>query len=476
MVLSDLKREQLDGYLATLTPNAAAQLLRRFELDRGRTGRLDPDGVIEQRLRLLIGEPKTRAKDHDGLMLREFAEPFEDMLSDRMSSDKQCGRIQRASIDRVWAWLDRDIMPDRLERLVKDVAEARARGEADRLAKARSRFYLSLAKSLLQVFGELEPNTKAYMRLASHIGGNAALEDAREMMQTFFLYDRIADLKAGLPDVIADPGTDENGEYAKLYRNFDVKSQGFGWIVLVAIMRRLENPAAIVPLAVSIAGTNRCAELRRHPVGVICGCALYDMRLAAEQAAGLIRDRSEIDTVLGHIGRFHALADAMTGTIDLDPDGQWGRHVTAVGKALARAIHDDISNSPRRVKSAIYCDYRGAGEAERGLVTSGPAGAALSEAAFSLRLLYGITPYLGQLPIKDEHAGLDKEIRQFIEPIADLTVERLRTAEPAETEAIGQYLRANVAFTGIVLGPEAAERLARRGRLVRQSRGGHGTA
>lgn len=302
-------------FLANLTPAAAGELLRAIEADGPNGGRLDPNGLIAGRLKALMDPVPEMSADLKELLLREFSNPFEDLLTDRASSDKQRGRIARNSIEQVWTWLTRDLMPEKLPKLAADIKSAR---DAEDEAGAREKsgvMYGLVADTLAGVFSKLQPNTMAYMRLAGHVGGNAVLEDAREMMVACSLADHIMSFRASLPDTIRDVRAEDGAAYIQAYKEFDNKTGGYGWLGLLSLLRRFENPADIVWLTARIVGSNADTDLRADPAGLACECLMHDMEFAAERAIGLIRAQRDIDQVLAEIRQFHEIADELSSTL-----------------------------------------------------------------------------------------------------------------------------------------------------------------
>ena len=60
-------------------------------------------------------------------------------------------------------------------------------------------------------------------------------------------------------------------------------------------------------------------------------------------------------------------------------------------------------------------------------------------------------------------------MEQFVERIGDATVNRLRTAHPDERPLVEEYFQANILFTSIMFGQEAANLLRRQGRVASKS-------
>lgn len=464
MKLSELKAEQLDAVLNSLTGDAARDLLQAIEMtDSGAAG---PDGVIAQRLRDLVRGKNAQPIRQDAA-LRHFIDPFEDFLTPRALENKQKGRIARASIKQIWTWLNRDLLPDKLSQLVEQCETADAANDRAKVKQLIDVMHRDIHAAVTEALSDLKPGSQGYIRLAGHVGGPAVLEDAREMVQALKFKDVIEKIRNDLPEVIGNCRDDDIERYTQIYREFEEQTGGFGWIFLLILMRRLTSPSEIIWLVSKITGSITDTDIRAHNAGVAIECALHDMEISADNAIQAIRNQDNIVSVLDHIAKFHMIADELAGELEIDMKGNWGKTLVRVRTKLGDAIRYQISDTPRRVKLVLFCGF---GTDDKGsTLTSGPEQEDLDAAEFAIRLLLGVRSYLRQLPINAEYAGLSDQVKQFVERIGDATVNRLRTAHPDERPFVEEYFQANILFTSIMFGQEAANLLRRQGRVASKS-------
>src|SRR3974390_3240244 len=115
--------ERLRGDLRTLKPQALAMLVA--ELERGLLRGDDTAGseLILQELRHAMraaAQPMPRFGD----AARMFFLPLEPFLIDARPDHKRIGRIARASLEPIWEWIVRDLMPAEEKALAEDVHAA----------------------------------------------------------------------------------------------------------------------------------------------------------------------------------------------------------------------------------------------------------------------------------------------------------------------------------------------------------------
>src|SRR5579885_734641 len=96
------KLNVLLGFLGKLPPSLAARLAKAVEADRLSEHGALPHDLILEGLRPMLRDA------HSGRIpgpLRLFSRPFEDLLTNRPRTQKQKGRIARASIVPIWPWI-----------------------------------------------------------------------------------------------------------------------------------------------------------------------------------------------------------------------------------------------------------------------------------------------------------------------------------------------------------------------------------
>ena len=123
MNLSSLKTEQLEAYLSSLTPAAARFLIREVELDRLRGGESFPHDLILTYARNALIDQEDQG-ERVGSPLRLFCSPFEDLLVDKTTADKQIGRIDRESIEPIWNWLCNELAVEQIGELDEILSRA----------------------------------------------------------------------------------------------------------------------------------------------------------------------------------------------------------------------------------------------------------------------------------------------------------------------------------------------------------------
>ena len=72
------------------------------------------------------------ARKRPGNLARLFFQPLEPFLVDDIATHRHPGRIARVTLEPVWEWICRDLMPGEAKAVTEQVAAAFERGEAAR--------------------------------------------------------------------------------------------------------------------------------------------------------------------------------------------------------------------------------------------------------------------------------------------------------------------------------------------------------
>ncbi len=130
--------ERLREYLRALKPEARSLLVQELERNLLRDGENAGNEMILQELRRAVraeSQPVPRIGD----AARLFFVPLEPFLIDGPANHQRVGRIARASLDSIWAWLGRDLIPAEAKALSEDIDRALLaddRTKADQLVGA----------------------------------------------------------------------------------------------------------------------------------------------------------------------------------------------------------------------------------------------------------------------------------------------------------------------------------------------------
>jgi hypothetical protein len=105
-------------------------------------------------------------------------EPF---LVDDSSALKHQGRIARAAIEPIWAWIGRDLLPDEAKTYAEEISSALLAGrDSATCNRLTCDFQDRVAERIQHVLAATASDEKMRRRLAGQIGTNTAIDDVRD--------------------------------------------------------------------------------------------------------------------------------------------------------------------------------------------------------------------------------------------------------------------------------------------------------
>src|SRR5580700_8199715 len=190
--------ERLREYLRTLKPEARAMLVHELERNMLRGDESAGNELILQELRRAIradSQPAPRIGD----AARLFFAPLEPFLIDAGADHKRIGRLARVSLEPIWAWIARDLIPAEAKALGEDLGRALL---ADDQAKAAQLVRALQDRALARMkdaVAPIESDEKARRRLGVQVGTPRAVEDLNTLIPIFSQRDMFADIARRLP-------------------------------------------------------------------------------------------------------------------------------------------------------------------------------------------------------------------------------------------------------------------------------------
>jgi hypothetical protein len=148
---------------------------------------------------------------------RLFFMPFEPFLIDAPANHKRVGRIARLSLEPIWGWIGRDLMPAEAKALIEDINRALLaddKTKADQLVRALHERAILRMRETLATVGTDE---KAQRRLAIQVGTPRATDDVATLLHVLELRDVLADLAKRLPNYYVRAFEREVIEQAKVH-------------------------------------------------------------------------------------------------------------------------------------------------------------------------------------------------------------------------------------------------------------------
>jgi hypothetical protein len=453
--------ERLREYLRTLKPEARSMLIQ--ELERGLLrGDGDPGNqfVLEELRRAARAEAQTVPRIDDVAQL--FFAPFEPFLFDGPADHRRIGRIARVSLDPIWHWIGRDLIPAEAKALTEDINRALLaddRAKADGLVRVlHDRAQQKMRESLAAIGND----ERAQRRFAIQVGTPRPTEDIATWQHVLELRDVLADLAKRVPSSIRaferetvdqiktliDTISSAKNLGAAAARKNDVVRFG-----LILLMNRIAAPWQVIRLATRAAESDEPSRIGETPYAVAVNLAIGDVEATID---GLRTEFKAGRPVMAMLKSIHDAARGLRTEINLSGDSVWSRQVAAVRAEVSNLLKSEIDATPGRVRRLLR--PRPANEiAPHSTVDSND----LGEVEARVEFVSACRNYAGELALSEVTQRAYSELTQYLETSAKILLDALRHAGNADRPFRQSQVDAAIRICRTVFGNDYAGTLAK---------------
>jgi hypothetical protein len=220
---------------------------------------------------------------------RLFFRPIETFLVDHATAHKLQARILRRSLEPIWTWISRDLVPAEGKTFSDAIEGALAGNDFASCERLTCDFQDRVAGRIEQVLAAAASAEMAPRRLAGQLGSARTLDDVRDLHDVLKARDTLALIGDRLPRQVRNlADADVDGVKAVLDAPA-VRAGGILPYALVLVMGRLAAPWQLIRLAIKAARSDDAARIAMTPYADAVAIVLGEMeRTAAELEAELI--------------------------------------------------------------------------------------------------------------------------------------------------------------------------------------------
>jgi hypothetical protein len=460
--------ERLREYLRTLTPAARSMLVHELERGMARGEETAGNELILEELRRTLradAQPTPRMGDADRL----FFAPLEPFLVDARADHRRIGRIARVSLDPIWAWLARDLIPAEAKALGEDIARALAagdRGKADQVVHAlQERAVVRMRETIAAASSD----DKARRRLGVHAGTPRAVEDLSAIVSILSLRDMLIDLARRLPghirvfdreqidsiktqiDAAASQCGPDNGA-----KKADVYLYG-----LILVMNRLAAPWQLLRIGVRAADSDETVRIGETPYAMAVTLVLSEMQCLVSELRAELKSGRPIVSMLKSI---HDAARGLRSEIDLSVDSPWARQLAAMRADVSALLKAEIETTPGWVRRILR--PRPAKEIAPGSLLDS---FDVAEAENRVEFVCACRNYASELAVNEVTMRAHSELTLYLETGTKVLLDSLRHAGDADRPFRQSQVEAAIRLCRSVFGTEYAGLLAKAAEVAIQN-------
>jgi hypothetical protein len=455
----DLPLDKLRTYLRELKPEARALLLAEVERAQLRGDRVPAGDFLLEELRRDLrqarAETASEQADRIGTPARMFFAPLEPFLVDDAPEQLHRGRIIRASLEPVWVWLSRDLMPSETKAYSEQITRLHLTNDiaiSERLARA---FQDQAVHRIREELTAAEDDVTARQRFAGRIGIPRALEHLGEIVGILRARDALAVFASRLPQHITNLA-DEQLENVKTLLDSPIGGHPDVFVyALILVMGRLGTPWQLVRLAVHAAESDVATKIVGSPFAVAVTIVLGEI----ERILSALRDdlkRGRFAAASERLKDIYDAARLLRTEMDLSGDSAWARQLTTIRSEISSLVKTEIETVPGRVRRLLR--PRRPSEICSDAVLDA---AEVEETEALIEFVSVCRNHASELAINEITLRVHSDLQNYLETGTSPLLDALRGGDDAHRAFRLSQLDATVRFAGKVFGPSYASLLAK---------------
>jgi hypothetical protein len=343
--------ERLRQFLRELSPRARTLLIGELERCMLRGEDIAGVDLVLQELRRVVREQRDGAP-RISTSARLFFKPLEPFLVDDHGDHCHPHRIARSSLDALWTWIRRDLLPVDAKLLSDQVGDALLANDVSKAEYLTRRFQDRVVTAFESHFGPEGSDERQRRRLLAQIGTPRPDEDIDTLRRVLKGRDRLAGLTAQLPLRIGNLAGGQLDTCKMLIEAVAGYDRELFPYALLAVMHRMAAPWQLARLATKAAGSDTAARVAETPYGIAVTIVLADL----ERMVGELRD--ELHTgrgvaVSALLKTIHDSARGLRTELDLPMGSTWGRALGVIRGKISDLLRAEIESMPGRVRQLL---------------------------------------------------------------------------------------------------------------------------
>jgi hypothetical protein len=446
--------ERLRQFLREIKPGARALLIAELERSVLRGGDMPGAELVLQELRRSVREAG-RQSQRIGNLARMFFQPLEPFLVDDTADHKHCGRIARVSLEPIWEWISRDLVPGEAKAASEDIGRALIDNDAGKAEQAARNFQVRAIERMQMALDAAVNDDKAQRRLSVQVGTPRALDDVRAILGALKARDVLEALAAQLPGHIKNLADVQLAQVKALLDTPAYARRDVFLYALVLVMSRLAARWQLIRLAVKAAGSDIAARVAETPYAVAVTIVLAETgRMVAELRNDLRSGRGiAVGALLKDI---HDAARGLRTELDLPVESPWGQRLAHLRADISNLLKDEIESMPGRVRRLLR--QRPAKEIAHGATLDQ---GDVAETESLIEFVGACRNYAGELAISEMTQRAYSELEQYLDAATRNLLDALRGATDADRNFRRSQLDAAIRFCAKVFGQQYASLLSK---------------
>lgn len=343
--------ERLRQYLRELSPQARTLLIAEFERSLLAGNQAAGTDLVLQEMRRVVREQR-EGPPRVGHCARLFFRPLEPFLVDDRAEHHHPGRLARASLEPLWIWLRRDLLPDEARALGGDMNEAMLAGDEAKALQLVRAFQVEAAATIAAALEASTHDQRTYRRMLVQIGTPRAAEDVTILKTVLAGRETLEALAARLPLRIVNLAGSELGRHKAMIETTAAGDEDLFLCALLTVMGRLAAPWQVVRLGIKAAGSDVAARVAETRYGITVTIVLAELERLVGELRNDLRSGAGV-AVSALLKTIHDTARGLRTELDLPVDSSWGRTLANLRAQIAELLRSEIDSAPGRVRRLL---------------------------------------------------------------------------------------------------------------------------
>lgn len=468
MTSDDQPIERLREYLRTLSPKVRSMLVQELERSLLRGEDSPGNELVLQELRRAIradAQPVPRIGD----AARLFFTPIEPFLIDGRADHKRIGRLARVSLEPIWAWIGRDLMPVEAKALSEDINRALLaddRPKADQLVNA---LHDRAVQRMRDAVATIDGDEKNRRRLSVQVGTPRALEDINTLIALLGMREMLADLRRSLPNHISSLDHEQTDTVKSILDALAAQSPSetagtqrpnillYG---LILIMNRLAAPWQLIRLAIRAAESDETARIVETPYAAAVTLVLGEAENMVGELRAELKAARPIASILKNL---HDTVRGLRSEMDVAADSPWNRQLATIRAEVSALLKGEIETTPGFVRRLLRP------RAAKDIVPDSILDSIdVNEAEMRVEFVCACRHYADELAVNEATLRAHSDLTLYLEPGTKVLLDSLRHAGDADRSFRQSQVDAAIRFCRIVFGADYADLLAKSAEVAAQ--------
>ena len=458
MSAETVMEKKLREYLGSLPVRARKTLLQDLQ-------KAEIKGTInDNNLRILriledMGEALEEPQVSEAVLFETLYEPFADFTFTKQSEVKLSPRLMRSSQEAIHRWLKRDIFPQELLRLEKELARAIDAGSTDKV-KGLQRAFLQMLQGFLA--GELKRMTAdrdVKRKLAAQLGGEIVLEDALDMGRILEQQAAISSLARMLPGRIEAYSDDVRMAISQAMKAFAKSLPHELPLFFTLIYHRMENREDLLRFVQAEMETDDPVRIAASRYAFCFDLVLHDIVIAVDQISANVGQVRNGHVSIDELALYIKLAKSFRSALNTTSQSDWARRFGEQVKRLSALLTAELSQLPQLLRQSL-----GYMRKDRG--ASQPDEIAKNQAVYLSKLLMESKRGSSTLALNALLPRISREAEQYVDVVSGRILDEIRSPHNHSRDVSATRLRNLAEISAILLNEEYAQVLLKSGGLL----------